>query len=111
MKAGDERLELVRAQEHLVEEEDDSGVAILRCLTERDEQIGDRAVYGRNRNGKNAFGKCVSTFARLNDDARAAEMQRVIGATDACVDDDLRTTSNRGKGSARTTIGARARGS
>jgi hypothetical protein len=70
------------------------------CKTLRAELGKDafRTVYGRNWNGKNAFGKCVSTFARLSNDARTAEMQRVIGATDACVDDDLRTTSNRGKG-------------
>ena len=57
-----------------------------------------RAVYGRNWNGKNAFGKCVSMLARLSDEARAAEMQRVLTAADACIGDDDRSTANRGKG-------------
>jgi hypothetical protein len=63
-------------------------------------ELGKRAfhaVYGTNRNGKNAFGKCVSMFARMSDEARAAEMQRVLTAAEACIDDD-RSPANRGKG-------------
>jgi hypothetical protein len=54
-----------------------------------------RAAYGTNRNGANAFGKCVSKMARMKDDAaRAAAVVRIGGAVDRCA---ARTTSAEGK--------------
>jgi hypothetical protein len=57
-----------------------------------------RIAYGKNKNGKNAFGKCVSQMARMkNDDARAAAVVRIGDAADKCTE---RTTSGKGKGRA-----------
>ncbi len=53
------------------------------------------AAYGTNRNGANAFGKCVSKMARLKGDtARADAVVRIGDAADRCV---ARTTSSEGK--------------
>ena len=68
------------------------------CAKLRAEMGADafRSAYGKNRNGANAFGKCVSTMARLKGDlARAAAVDRIDDAADRCTD---RTTSGKGKG-------------
>lgn len=45
-----------------------------------------RAKFGTNVNGKNAFGKCVSTMAKLKHDAaRTAAVTRLDKAADRCV--------------------------
>ena len=45
-----------------------------------------RATFGTNVNGKNAFGKCVSTMAKQkNDAARAAAVTRLDKAAERCV--------------------------
>lgn len=55
-----------------------------------------RTAYGTNRNGANAFGKCVSKMARLKGDiARAAAVDRIDDAADRCTE---RATSGKGKG-------------
>jgi hypothetical protein len=54
-----------------------------------------RAAYGTNRNQANAFGKCVSSMARMkNDTARAAAVLRVEAAAARCTS---RATSDHGK--------------
>ena len=54
-----------------------------------------RSAYGTNRNGANAFGKCVSKMARLKGDAaRAAAVVRIDDAPTRCAE---RTTSGKGK--------------
>ena len=56
-------------------------------------------AYGKNPNGANAFGKCVSKMARMkNDPARAAAVERIGDAADRCVE---RTTADKGKGKAK----------
>ena len=68
------------------------------CAKLRAEMGADafRSAYGKNRNGANAFGKCVSNMARLKDDlARAAAVDRIDDAADRCTE---RTTSGKGKG-------------
>lgn len=58
-----------------------------------------RGAYGKNVNGANAFGKCVSKLARLKSDAaRAAAVQRIHAAAEACKE---RTSSGKGKGKAK----------
>ena len=55
-----------------------------------------RAAYGKNWNGANAFGKCVSKMARMKTNtARAAAVERIGDAADRCIE---RTTSDKGKG-------------
>jgi len=55
-----------------------------------------RAAYGTNRNGANAFGKCVSQMARMkNDTVRAAAVARIGDAADRCA---VRETAGKGKG-------------
>ena len=55
-----------------------------------------RAKFGTNVNGKNAFGKCVSTMAKLkNDAARAAAVTRLDKAASHC------TTVVKAKGKAK----------
>ena len=57
-----------------------------------------RTAYGTNRNGANAFGKCVSHMARMKTDtARAAAVARIDAAAERCAD---RTTAGKGKGKA-----------
>ena len=54
-----------------------------------------RTAYGKNRNGANAFGKCVSKMAHMKSDAaRAAAVGRIGDAADRCV---TRTTSAEAK--------------
>ncbi len=58
-----------------------------------------RTAYGKNRNGANAFGKCVSKMARMkNDTARAAAVERIGDAADRCAE---RATAGKGKGKAK----------
>jgi hypothetical protein len=58
-----------------------------------------RMAYGKNPNGANAFGKCVSKMARMkNDTARAAAVERIDDAADRCAE---RTTAGKGKGKAK----------
>ena len=46
-----------------------------------------RMAFGTNANGKNAFGKCVSTMARMkNDTARAAAVVRIDDAAERCAE-------------------------
>ena len=53
-----------------------------------------RAAYGTNRNHANAFGKCVSSMARMkNDAARAAAVVRIEAAAARCTS---RATSGHG---------------
>ena len=55
-----------------------------------------RTAYGTNANGKNAFGKCVSSMARMkNGVARTAAVERIGDAADRCT---ARVESDRGKG-------------
>lgn len=57
-----------------------------------------RTAYGTNRNGANAFGKCVSQMARMKSgQARAVAVDRIDAAAERCAD---RTNSVRGKGKA-----------
>ena len=61
-----------------------------------------RTAYGTNRNGANAFGKCVSQMARLkNDAARAAAVERI--------DERCATVSGKAKGKAKGHAKAKAR--
>ena len=58
-----------------------------------------RAAYGTNHNGRNAFGKCVSQMAHMkNNTARAAAVQRISQAADACA---ARTETGKGHGKAK----------
>jgi hypothetical protein len=58
-----------------------------------------RMAYGKNPNGANAFGKCVSKMARMkNGTARAAAVERIDAAADRCAE---RTTAGKGKGKAK----------
>lgn len=41
-------------------------------------------VYGTNKNGKNAFGKCVSTQAKANKQQADAQDQAVVNAARTC---------------------------
>jgi len=53
-----------------------------------------RAAYGTNRNGANAFGKCVSKMARAKDDAaRAAAVVRIVDTATRCA---ARATTSHG---------------
>ncbi|MCZ7588467.1 MAG: hypothetical protein M5U27_06320 [Gaiella sp.] len=55
-----------------------------------------RIAYGTNHNGANAFGKCVSTMARIKSaTARAAAVERIGDAAERCAE---RQTSGKGKG-------------
>jgi len=54
-----------------------------------------RTMFGRNHNGRNAFGKCVSQMARMKtDEDRAAAVQRIEQAAEQCL---ARTTSDHHK--------------
>jgi hypothetical protein len=58
-----------------------------------------RTAYGTNRNGANAFGKCVSQMARMKTDVgRGAAVARIDAAAERCAD---RVTSGKGKGKAK----------
>jgi hypothetical protein len=58
-----------------------------------------RAAFGANRNGANAFGKCVSKMAHMKTStARAAVVERIAERAERC---EERTTSGKGKGKAK----------
>lgn len=58
-----------------------------------------RVKYGTNRNGANAYGKCVSAMARMGDDsARAAAVERIDAAAAKCA---KRMTGKSSKGKAK----------
>jgi hypothetical protein len=60
-----------------------------------------RTAYGTNRNGANAFGKCVSAMARMKTDvARAAAVARIDAAAARCAKASV-TTTGKGKGKAK----------
>ena len=70
------------------------------CRKLRTEMGADafRAAYGTNRNGANAFGKCVSAMARMTTDAaRAAAVTRIDAAAARCA----KATVTTGKGKAK----------
>ena len=71
------------------------------CKELRDEMGSSafRAAYGTNRNGANAFGKCVSKMARMkNDAARTAAVERIGDRAERC---SGRTATGKGKGKAK----------
>ena len=58
-----------------------------------------RAAFGTNRNGANAFGKCVSKMARMKNDAvRTAAVEQIAERAERCMG---RTTTGKGKGKAK----------
>ena len=72
------------------------------CRKLRTEMGADafRTAYGTNRNGANAFGKCVSAMARMKTDtARAAAVTRIDAAAARCV--KATVTTGKGKGKAK----------
>ena len=59
-----------------------------------------RTAYGTNRNGANAFGKCVSAMARMKTDAaRATAVTRIDAAAARCA--KATVTTGKGKGKAK----------
>jgi len=57
-----------------------------------------RMAYGTNHNGRNAFGKCVSTMARLkNDEARDDAVARIDDAAGRCAE-RVASGHHKGKG-------------
>ncbi|HEY6075673.1 MAG TPA: hypothetical protein VIV36_02470 [Gaiella sp.] len=70
------------------------------CRKLRTEMGADafRVAYGTNRNGANAFGKCVSAMARMKTDtARATAVTRIDAAAARCA----KATATTGKGKAK----------
>jgi hypothetical protein len=70
------------------------------CRKLRTEMGADafRAAYGTNRNGANAFGKCVSAMARMKTDAaRATAVTRIDAAAARCAKGTVRTGKAKGK--------------
>ena len=70
------------------------------CRKLRTEMGADafRAAYGTNRNGANAFGKCVSAMARMTTDAaRAAAVTRIDAAAARCAKATVTTRKGKGK--------------
>jgi hypothetical protein len=70
------------------------------CRKLRTEMGADafRAAYGTNRNGANAFGKCVSAMARMKTDAaRATAVTRIDAAAARCAKGTVRTGNAKGK--------------
>ncbi|MGL6278358.1 MAG: hypothetical protein ACRC50_02225 [Gaiella sp.] len=62
--------------------------------------VAFRVRYGTNRNGANAYGKCVSAMARMRDDsARAAAVERIDTAAAKCA---RLTTAKKGGGKAKS---------
>ena len=62
-----------------------------------------RTAYGTNRNGANAFGKCVSAMARMKTDAaRAAAVTRIDAAAARCA--KATVTTGKGKGKAKGNV-------
>ena len=73
------------------------------CRKLRTEMGADafRTAYGTNRNGANAFGKCVSAMARMKTDAaRASAVTRIDAAAARCAKATV-TTTGKGKGKAK----------
>ena len=71
------------------------------CRKLRTEMGADafRAAYGTNRNGANAFGKCVSAMARMKTDAaRATAVTRIDAAAARCAKGTVRTGKGKAKG-------------
>ncbi len=59
-----------------------------------------RTAYGTNRNGANAYGKCVSAMARMKSDAaRATAVTRIDAAAARCA--KLTAAAKKGKGKAK----------
>ena len=72
------------------------------CRKLRTEMGADafRTAYGTNRNGANAFGKCVSAMARMKTDAaRATAVTRIDAAAARCA--KATVTTGKGKGKAK----------
>ena len=70
------------------------------CRKLRTEMGADafRTAYGTNRNGANAFGKCVSAMARMKTDAaRAAAVTRIDAAAVRCAKSTVTTGKGKGK--------------
>ncbi len=70
------------------------------CRKLRTEMGADafRTAYGTNRNGANAFGKCVSAMARMKTDAaRASAVTRIDAAAARCAKATVATGKGRGK--------------
>ena len=70
------------------------------CRKLRTEMGADafRAAYGTNRNGANAFGKCVSAMARMKTDAaRATAVTRIDAAAARCAKATVTTGKANGK--------------
>jgi hypothetical protein len=71
------------------------------CRKLRTEMGADafRTAYGTNRNGANAFGKCVSAMARMKTDvARAAAVTRIDAAAARCAKATVTIGKGKGKG-------------
>jgi len=57
-----------------------------------------RTSYGTNRNGANAFGKCVSAMARMKSDAaRSTAVGRIDAAAAKCVKQSVAAKKSKGK--------------
>jgi hypothetical protein len=79
------------------------------CRKLRTEMGADafRTAYGTNRNGANAFGKCVSAMARMKTDAaRAAAVTRIDAAAARCA--KATVTTGKGKGKAKGQVKTQA---
>ena len=75
------------------------------CRKLRTEMGADafRTAYGTNRNGANAFGKCVSAMARMKTDAaRASAVTRIDAAAARCA--KATVTTGKGKGKAKGNV-------
>ena len=75
------------------------------CRTLRTEMGADafRTAYGTNRNGANAFGRCVSAMARMKTDtARASAVMRIDAAAARCA--KATVTTGKGKGKAKGNV-------
>jgi len=60
--------------------------------------VAFRATYGTNRNGANAFGKCVSAMARMKSDAaRSTAVGRIDAAAAKCVKQTVAAKKSKGK--------------
>jgi hypothetical protein len=65
-----------------------NGMNASQMCRQQRESMGDaafRAMWGRNTNMRNAFGKCVSTMAKARQNGESAELQSdILAATTAC---------------------------
>src|SRR3954451_12869165 len=68
----------------------DRSSAAQQCRAERGTTDATRAAfrtkYGKNHNGRNAFGKCVSKLARQNAQATGDDTQQRTDAAKSCDD-------------------------